>query len=271
MGFERIAPRTELTRFIECFWIVDDPDPSPVIQKIIPDGFPEMIFHFGDPYLIKLNTKWSRQSWSLLGGQMTNHFFLKNAGVSSILGIKFKPAALSLLFGVDMYALTNRVVSLKQLSHPDITALESLLRGAGDHTERIAASEDYLLNSNIRAVSNEPVINAAVEKIFASNGMVSVAVICKENGCSERQLERMFRKYIGLSPKLYSRIIRFAYIFQVVQVRKEIHGCELGLASGYYDQSHFIKNFKAFAGEGPSGYFFDQPNLANFFLKKGLS
>ena len=269
MGFQRIAPRTELSRFIECFWIVDNPDPSPVIQKIIPDGFPEMIFHFGDPYLIRLNEKWTKQSWSLLGGQMTSHFFLKNSGVSSILGIKFKPAALSLLFGVDMYALTNHVVSLKQLSHPDLTALEGLLSEAGDHTKRIEATEDYL-SKNFRAVNNEPVINATVEKIFASNGMVSVTVICKENGCSERQLERMFRKYIGVSPKLYSRIIRFAYIFQVAQGRKEINGCELGLASGYYDQSHFIKNFKAFAGEGPSGYFFDQPSLANFFLKKGL-
>jgi len=270
MGFERIAPRTELSRFIECFWIVEDPDPSPVIQKIIPDGYPEMIFHFGDPYLIKLNTKWIRQSWSVLGGQMTSHFFLKNTGVSSILGIKFKPAALNLLFGVDMYTLTNRVVSLKQLNHPDLTALEGMLREAGDHTNRIAAIEDYF-SKNFRAVNNELVIYATVEKIFASNGMVSVAAICKENGCSERQLERMFRKYIGLSPKLYSRIIRFASIFQVAQGRKEINGCELGLASGYYDQSHFIKNFKAFAGEGPSGYFFDQPNLANFFLKKGLS
>jgi transcriptional regulator GlxA family with amidase domain len=57
------------------------------------------------------------------------------------------------------------------------------------------------LSKNFRAVNNEPVINATVEKIFASNGMVSVTVICKENGCSERQLERMFRKYIGVSPE----------------------------------------------------------------------
>jgi AraC-like DNA-binding protein len=47
-----------------------------------------------------------------------------------------------------------------------------------------------------------------------------------------------------------------------------MNGSELGIASGYYDQSHFIKNFKAFTGEEPSGYFFDQPNLANFFLRK---
>ncbi|HMG89914.1 MAG TPA: helix-turn-helix transcriptional regulator [Chryseolinea sp.] len=267
MSFERISPRTELRRYIECFWIVEDTDPSPMIQKIIPDGFSEMIFHFGDTYLIKLDRKWTRQSWSLLGGQITSHFFLKNTGVSSILGIKFKPAAIGLLFNIDMHALTNRVVSLTGFGHLDLIAFEGLLKNTGDHSKRIAVIEDYLSNY-LRVDQNEPVINAAIEQIFSSNGMVPVAEICKQCGCSERQLERMFRKYVGLSPKLYSRIIRFAYIFQLAQGRKEMNGSELGIASGYYDQSHFIKNFKAFTGEEPSEYFFDRPNLANFFLKK---
>jgi AraC-like DNA-binding protein len=267
MSFERISPRTELRRHIECFWIVENTDPSPAVQKIIPDGFPEMIFHFGDTYLIKLNKKWTRQSRSLLGGQMTSYFSLKNTGVSSILGIKFKPAAIGLLFNIDMHPLTNRVVSLERLGHMDLIAFGDLLKNTGHHTNRIVAVEDYLSNY-LRVDRNDAVINAAVEQIFTSNGMAPVADICKQTGCSERQLERMFRKYVGLSPKLYSRIIRFAHIFQVAQGRKEMNGSELGIASGYYDQSHFIKNFKAFAGEEPSGYFFDQSNLANFFLRK---
>lgn len=111
-------------------------------------------------------------------------------------------------------------------------------------------------------------INRAIDKVFSSNGMSTVAEICREADCNERQLERMFRKRVGLSPKLYTRIIRFAYIFQLVEGNEKINGSELGVASGYYDQSHFIRNFKAFTGEDPSRYFFDEPNLANFFLKK---
>jgi AraC-like DNA-binding protein len=267
MSFERISPRTELRQHIECFWIVEDPDASPVVQKIIPDGFPEMIFHFGDPYMIKLNSVWTRQSQSLLGGQMTSHFLLKNTGVSSILGIKFKPAAIALLFNIDMHTVTNRVVSLQGLGHMDLMAFGDLLKNAGQNTNRIAAIEDYLSNY-LCLDRNEPVITAAVEQIFSSNGMAPVTDICKHTCSSERQLERMFKKYIGLSPKLYSRIIRFAHIFQVAHGSKEMNGSELGIASGYYDQSHFIKNFKAFTGEEPSGYFFDESNLANFFLRK---
>jgi AraC-like DNA-binding protein len=266
MSFKRISPPKELSRYFECFWIVEEEDPTPTIQKIIPDGFPEMIFHFGDPYLIKLKSKWTRQSSSLLGGQITGYFYLKNTGTSSILGIKFKPAAIGLLFDIDMHSLTDRVISLRALAHPDVKVIENLVKKADSHSARLNAVVQYI-SENLSLIDDLP-INKAVEKILSSNGMTSVSDICHDTGCSERQLERLFKKYVGLSPKLYSRIIRFAYIFQQGQRSKKMNGSELGIASGYYDQSHFIRNFKAFTGEDPSRYLFDQPNLANFFLIK---
>jgi len=266
MSFKRISPPKELSRYIECFWIVEDADPTPTIQKIIPDGFPEMIFHFGDPYLIKLKSKWIKQSSSLLGGQITGHFFLKNTGISSILGIKFKPAAIGLLFDIDMHSLTDRVISLKALGHPNVRVIGNLVKKADSHSERINAVVQYV-SENLSFVDDLPIVKA-VEKILSSNGTTSISDICRNTGCSERQLERLFKEYVGLSPKLYSRIIRFAYIFQQGQKSKKMNGSELGIASGYYDQSHFIRNFKAFTGEDPSRYLFDQPSLANFFLKK---
>ena len=266
MSFKRISPPKELSRYIECFWIVEEADPTPTIQKIIPDGFPEMIFHFGDPYLIKLKSKWSIQSSSLLGGQITGHFYLKNTGISSILGIKFKPTAVGLLFDIDMHSLTDRVVSLRALGHPDLKIIGNLVKKADSHSARINAVVQYI-SENLSFIDDLP-INNAVEKILLSNGTIPVSDICRDTGCSERQLERLFKRYIGLSPKLYSRIIRFAYIFQQGQGSKKMNGSELGIASGYYDQSHFIRNFKAFTGEDPSGYLFDQPSLSNFFLKK---
>ena len=95
MQFTRIIPRKELINLIDCFWIVENDDPTPLLQKIIPDGFPEIIFHFGDPYSIKLREQWEHQSKSLLAGQITSYFHLQNTGRSSILGIKCKPAALT--------------------------------------------------------------------------------------------------------------------------------------------------------------------------------
>ena len=111
MQFERIIPPLELKNLIECYWTVEGDDPSPRIQKIIPDGFPEVIFHFGDPYRIKLLDRWETQDKNLLAGQITKFFFLQNTGRSEILGIKFKPQGLAHLFNIPMHTLTDKVVN----------------------------------------------------------------------------------------------------------------------------------------------------------------
>ena len=77
MFFKRIAPDPELEDFIECFWIIENKDPAPMRQKIIPDGFTEIIFHFKDPYRIKLGKQWQLQSKNLLAGQISKYFLLK--------------------------------------------------------------------------------------------------------------------------------------------------------------------------------------------------
>jgi AraC-like DNA-binding protein len=266
MQFKRIGPKDELNNLIECYWIVENEDPAPLMQKIIPDGFPEIIFHFADPYAIKLSGRWKVQPKNLVAGQITSHFFLKNTGRSSILGIKCKPAAFTHLFNISMHKLTNQVVELKGTLSGKLDGLANTLRSTDNHLQRIDIIGDQLTKMVPRVLAEMP-IEKAIAVIFATKGMTSVAHICQAAGTTERQLERLFRKYIGLSPKFYARIIRFSYIFQVVQ-KKEMNGSALGLESGFYDQSHFIKNFKAFTGEDPSRYFFDQPNLANFFLKK---
>ncbi len=97
--------------------------------------------------------------------------------------------------------------------------------------------------------------------------MATVAELCQAGSLGERQLQRLFKRYIGLSPKYYARIIRFNHIFQLIKEGGH-NWAEIIFLSGYYDQSHFIRNFKAFTGEDPSGYFFQEQNMANFFLNK---
>ncbi|HEU5291636.1 MAG TPA: helix-turn-helix domain-containing protein [Cyclobacteriaceae bacterium] len=263
MEFSRIEPPKELKHLVECYWTVTNTDPAPFLQKIIPDGFPEIIFHFGDPYKIELKRDWEIQAKSLVAGQITSYFFLENTGCADILGIKLKPAAIAQLFGTDMSSLKDKVISLNDFRNNELASLDQFIRKTEDKAERIRIIKDQLLRISIQ----ENPIEKAIECIFSSNGMLPIASICDQCEITERQLERLFKKFIGLSPKFYTRIIRFNYIFQVSQGKK-LNWAEVGIESGFYDQAHFIKNFKAFSGEDPSRYFFDELNLANFFLKK---
>lgn len=264
MQFRRIQPTEELRHWIECFWIARNDDPLPVVQKIIPDGFPEIIFHFADPYLINLRGNWEQQSKNLLAGQITRYFHLKNTGRSHMMGIKLKPAALTQLFDFSMDSITDAVVDL-------CTRLGSLntmcerVHAASTDDDRIELIEDEFIK--IAKPDLPGPIDKAIEVLFSKQGNASIISLCEAVGVSERQLERLFKKYIGLPPKFYGRIIRFSSVFQNAQERK-MSWSELGLETGFYDQSHFIRNFKAFTGEDPSKYFFDQPSLANFFMRK---
>ncbi|SIN90855.1 AraC-type DNA-binding protein [Chitinophaga niabensis] len=266
MIFKRILPPPGLGRIIECYWIAESEDNRPAKEKIIPDGFPEMIFHYGDPYRINLHHgNWELQTQSLLAGQIRRHFFLENTGKSGVLGIKLQPTALAHLFDISMHTLTDKVADLSTLL---TVPLQTLLCSAAPHDEKINALNQWFNTFPLPGTNHA---GKAIELIREYKGALSVADVIAQLGISERHLERLFKRYVGLSPKFYARIIRFNHIFHLNQERNP-DWTHLAFNAGYYDQSHFIRNFKAFTGEDPSGYYFEEDNMANFFLqKKGRS
>jgi AraC-like DNA-binding protein len=265
--FKRMAPAPGLEQFIECYWIVENDDSTPHRQKIIPDGFPEIIFHYKDPYRICLSNTWQQQSMRLLAGQIRQHFFLENTGISGILGIKLKPAALTHLFNLEMHDYTDKVVDLEAGIGNHLQPLEQALFHTRDHEEMVSLCDQHFEQAVKQAAYQPSPIDQAVALIFSKQGMVNVADMTAATDIGERQLERLFKKYIGLSPKFYARVIRFSTIFQLIQ-QEDPGWAGLAYEAGYYDQSHFIRNFKAFTGEDPSQYSFEEKNMANFFLKK---
>ncbi len=267
MFFKRFDPAKELKNLIECYWIIEDDDDVPQQQKIIPDGFVEIIFHYRSPYRINLGGRWEEQSLSLLAGQIRKHFFLENTGASGIIGIKVKPTALTHLFGLTMHQFTDRVVDIHSVPELQSLLIQEQLRVAADHEKRIALLDDLFKKILTEKKYTPAAADQAIELIFSNHGMIPVSDITHQIGMGERQLENFFKKYVGLSPKFFMRIIRFNYIFKLVQENNQSWS-GLAYEASYFDQSHFIRNFRDFSGENPTEYAFDEKNMANFFLQK---
>jgi AraC-like DNA-binding protein len=267
MFFNRYVPDPSLVKLIECYWVAEDDDPQPRIQKIIPDGFTEIIFHVGDPYRINLSGEWMLQSRSLFAAQITKHFLLENTGRSGMIGIKFKPTALSWLFNVSMHSFTDTVVDISTALGNRMDKVEANLRSASDIESRIAILNDYFSSLAEVIPSGQAKVDQAVEQTLAKYGAVTVGELAALLQISERQLERLFNKHVGMSPKRYARIIRFNKIFELIQ-QGDFAWVDMALEAGFADQSHFIRNFKAFTGEDPTAYGFNERTMANFFLKK---
>jgi AraC-like DNA-binding protein len=250
MEFKRIEPTKDAARAVECYWTIRDHNITPVKQKIIPDGFAEIIFHSGDHYKINLDGKWRKQGTRLLAGQISKYFYLENSGRTEILGIKLKPAAITHLFNVSMKGIVDKVISLDKKIRIDVTSV------------------DEYFNEICQNYPIDHPVDKAVEMIFQKQGMISVSTICAELGVGERYLQQLFAKYVGLSPKFFARIVRFSYVFKVIKENKP-DWADVVYEAGYYDQSHFIRNFKAFTGEDPGEYIFAEKTLANFFMTSG--
>ena len=268
MIFKREHPGHHSSRWVECFWIVENDDSTPHLQKIIPDGFTELIFHFADPYRINLGHGWEVQSASLLAGQITKHFFLENSGRTSIFGIKLKPSAPAYIFDLSMERLNNAVVDLDSVSCSRLIELREELRRRPNNESRTVLADNFFAGlPHNQAMKDETKVEKAVKWIMDTQGAQPLSELTNSLEISERQLERLFKKYVGLSPKIYCRIIRFNRIFQLWKSGDQ-SWASLAYEAGYADQSHFIRNFKAFSGDDPSLYDFHEKNLANFFLKK---
>ncbi|MDX1477927.1 MAG: helix-turn-helix transcriptional regulator [Saprospiraceae bacterium] len=266
MLFKRIEADRNLADLVREFWIVEDDQEHIVRQKIIPDGFCEIVIHYGDPYRINLHGPWEAQGRILLASQITGHFFLENTGRSGMLGIKLMPTTPFLWFAADMPALTDRVVDLAEIAPAAHQSLEALAHAGLSVTERVETAQRWVQRQRITLSDRVQRIAEVTRSIMAANGLIDIAGLARQHAMSRRHLEREFKAIIGVTPKFFARIQQFNYIFTCMQARDR-SWIDVALKSGYFDQSHFIKNFKAFTGEQPSQYGFDEENMANFFLR----
>jgi AraC-like DNA-binding protein len=262
MIFKKIDPPARYSDLIACYWFIEDDSDTPQKQKIIPDGYTEMIFHFGDPFRICQGSRWKIQERSLVAGQMKKHFYIQNTGVVDVMGVKFRPTALTRLFSMDMYSLTDKVVGLEIVESDDAFHKRLSILSHHDRIDHF----HHALEAYFSSAEPAGVVDRAVEIIVQNQGIITVSQLAAKVGAGERQLERLFKRYVGISPKMYARTIRFNYIFDNVKVEKD--WMTIVEKSGFYDQPHFSKDFKSFTGEEPSSWMFDARNMANFFAGK---
>lgn len=265
MLFKRIDPPHTIKNFIECYWVIDDENPIPIRQKIIPDGFPEIIFHYRDSYRIMITDKWELQTDFLLAGQITKFFFLENTGKTGVFGIKFKPTGLYQMFDFSMEKYNDKVVALNETNDAGLKTIRQILSGSNTHEDNILQLNSFFERLiNTRQLAPGPVEHA-VDAINKKKGMITVSELADISCLSERQFLNQFRRQVGLSPKFYARIIRLNYIFKLINEKRE-KWSSLAYEAAFFDQAHFIKDFKKFTGDNPSQYAFDEKNFANFFL-----
>jgi AraC-like DNA-binding protein len=249
------VPPPALKDFVTCLWGLESSFDGPAaveqsVQRILPDGRAEIIFHLADPFR-EVDTAVD-QARALAAGQLTRAISIQPGRRVRTVAIRLTPAGARAVLGTPQHLLADTVLPLDAVDRRLADRLSSAL-------SETAPLED-VLDALARAIAVDrprpPRVEAmtALRLVDERAGLLTVDDLCAGTGLSTRTLERIFLDLTGVPPRLYLRLVRFRHAVQEAETKMSRRWTDVALACGYYDHAHFTRDFRSFAGCPPSAW-----------------
>lgn len=257
LTYQEIRPPESLRDLVECAWSLGGSVPPGLVQtsRVLPDGCMDIVFDFGaEPS--------SDTARGAVVGTMTRAEVFHTEGDLDVFGVRFLPGGAPRVLGTPAHELTDGSAELSHWAGSEASFIVERLAHAGGFADRARILWRFLAERASGAVGRLHVIRAA-DVLMHAHQDISMASLADEIGVSRRTVERAFTEEVGISPKLSARIGRFR---RAVNILLDFPDMTLGRAahaSGYFDQSHFNREFRAFAGLSPSEWKVERVGVAS--------
>ena len=272
MNYQTFEPHNELKPLVKCFWTLDvAAEAGAGKQRIVPDGCIELAFVLADK--IRRHTTDNNfvvQPDAMVLGQFTEPFYIEPTGVVKTFAVRFYPYGFANFSPVSLADLANKETPIHLIfADTEALKLQQDIVNSSHVTERIDIIESFLFNQLNNAVTLDKVVEGTVNALFATRGNASITSILNKNLSQRRQLERNFRKQIGISPKQLGKVIRLQASLKLLLNAGGGNMTSIAYENDYFDQSHFIRDFKELTGTTPGEFLNDDELiLSSLFYKK---
>lgn len=254
--YELRTPAGDLGRFIEHYWFVTH-RPGEVVDlrvDVFVDGRADLIFNFGAPYRREILGGEAREiSSSNLDAQRLEPIRIVQRGPVRITGVRFRLGGLGPFVRTPLRDLTNTTSAPADALGAEALALEEGLRASpdvDDHARRL----DAFFRSRMDLDPGYEAFDRALRASVATDGASTVESIAAVAGISARQTERLFARWLGIPPKTLGRVLRFQRALRALMRDPGCPLADVAAEAGYFDQAHFIKDFRRMSGGVPRGY-----------------
>ena len=251
MKFDHYTPCDKLKPFVQSFVISESDDENS--YKVLPGTNVVIGFQYKGKLSYLSNGEEIALSNSGITGLQDSYRIFKNApGIGSVL-VYFKVNGASAFFSEPIHELFRQSLSLDNfILRSALVILEEQLDEANSDIERIQVVERFLL-SQLKSHKPDTLVLASIALIFERHGNIRMSEVAEKLHTSQSPLEKRFRRTVGATPKKFASVVRLKYTLQQFQSQTSL--TSLAYESGFYDQAHFIKQFKTFTGETPEHFF----------------
>ncbi|WP_223786573.1 AraC family transcriptional regulator [Marinicella meishanensis] len=260
--YQEFRPTKALQQMVEACWYFEPQFKQAQPDILVPEGVVDVIFNLGEPYFRQaIGPGDAAGQWvaeDVLVGQRNCLFKIIWPQQTRLFAIRLNPGHAHRCTQHPMAPLTNQTIALQQ-TH--LSVLSAQLRSADvkDPKALVQICQRVLPEVVGPPALTHPNIQAALNLIDQHQGKIDVQKLSDALRITRRTLERQFKKLIGLTPKFYLRAKRLHYF--LCSHKSQNNVLDAALQADYYDQSHFIKEFKTFTGETPQAFFASPPEI----------
>jgi AraC-like DNA-binding protein len=252
-------PGFPLAGFVDCFWHFDGYPSSHARERALPTGTVKLVVNLHEDrmrvFLREDDFEGQRFRGSVVCGAQAGYFVLEPSQQMSVVGIHFRPGGAAPFLGAPAGEFTNRHLGLDDVwGAPEASELRERLLEAGSSEAMFGVLEYALLNRLERPLLAHPAVAYALRQLAARPAVSHISDIQDQTGYGAKRFIELFRNAVGLTPKVYCRIMRFQSVIERLACGRRVEWASVALDGGYCDQSHLNREFRALSGLTPSEY-----------------
>lgn len=258
MKYKEYIPGDALKNYVKCYYVFESDTAAVFEDKAFATGCMEIMFNLGPgQWQTAAGNDFRTTPKIELWGQIIQPLTFRSFGKNIMLGIRFYPHTASVFLHDDLSLFNNQVTDFTDVTGNTSKSLYSKLLNASSINERIQFLEEFLLRRLSlvgKKLDKIALVSKVMKDLTQENFFNNIEYVASRYGITSRYLQKIFLQHTGLTPKLYSKINRFQNSLQLVAKNSDRSLTSIAYECGYFDQSHFIREFKSFTGFIPSAY-----------------
>lgn len=237
-------------------------------EKLLPDNTIYLIINLtGEPK--KLFTDQGLHTFTAykkvwISGMQKNFIVIEATNNNCMLVVRFRPGGAHAFVKMPLQVIADTVIEGDDIMGAKMLSLREELFDIPLAADKCKRVELFLYETMQQHLTINPVINYMVQHLSAVNNTMTIKDLVAKTGYSHKHVIHLFEQYVGLSPKYFARIAKFRHVLDCVDKQQYFSWSSLANEYGFYDQAHFIHEFKNFSGINPSDYMLQKGEDFNY-------